>query len=45
MKGTDQIARIECDRFDCDAEIIIDARHAKNFDGRDWYCARHEDDR
>lgn len=38
-----QLAWVECDEIGCDAGLVIDARHARNFDGRDWYCRDHEE--
>lgn len=36
-------AWIDCATPGCDAGIQIDARHARNFAGRDWYCVRHQE--
>jgi hypothetical protein len=39
---THEIAWVPCQEPGCDAGLVIDARHARNFDGRDWYCTDHE---
>jgi hypothetical protein len=39
------IAWVPCDELGCTNGLVIDARHARNFDGRDWYCQEHEEQR
>ena len=39
---TPDLAWVECAHAGCDAGLVIDARHARDFDGRDWYCRDHE---
>ena len=32
-----QVAWIDCAYPGCEAGLVVDARHVRNFDGRDWY--------
>lgn len=38
-----ELAWIECDELGCTNGLQIDSRHARNFDGREWYCAEHQE--
>ena len=39
---TPDLAWVPCDHIGCEAGLVVDARHIRNFDGRDWYCREHE---
>lgn len=34
---------IRCAAPDCENRLSVDVRHVRNFEGRDWRCADHED--
>lgn len=37
-----EAAWIPCDAIGCENGLAVDARHVRNFEGRDWTCAEHE---
>jgi hypothetical protein len=36
------IAWVDCDHPGCGNGLMVDQRHVRNFDGRDWYCRDHD---
>ena len=41
---TPSLAWVDCEHPGCEAGLVIDFRHIRNFDGRDCYCRDHEAD-
>jgi hypothetical protein len=36
------VARVDCNHPGCGNQLTIDARHARNFEGREWTCRNHD---
>lgn len=43
MNADVSIAFVPCDAIGCENGLVVDARHLRNFEGRDWACQEHEE--
>lgn len=37
------LAWVDCSHIGCTQGLVIDTRHIRNFEGREWFCREHED--
>lgn len=45
MRAEAMAAWIPCSELGCENGLTVDARHVRNFDGRDWTCRDCEETR
>ena len=36
------IAWVDCDFPGCENGLVVDRRHLRNFEGREWTCREHD---